>query len=252
MILDACNSSASLDIEGVEQSFNSLSLSDFPDDNISELATYALKFIKVTENRYAFPVDIGSWLIKKVTSSTLTYFNRTMFSALDHVLEMERRFRTKDPKLLRLDPSYSHYGPIGVCAILQEEYSKIFADKDWLDLASVLPHANLGVKVVLVLNVGAIIIAISFHSWDTTRIQWTRKLRRDQREGSWTGRANNLLGSISILRISTLLKRLMVRFGSFVYIIFIGIRRRGDFITSPTPLLNTGSRMSKNPRWMGE
>ena len=115
MILEACNSSASLDIQGAENSFKSLSLSDFPGEKVSELATSTLKFIKVMENGYALPVDLGSGLIKKITSSASTYFNRTMFNALDHALEMERRFRTKDPTLQHLDPSYSKYDSKKYC-----------------------------------------------------------------------------------------------------------------------------------------
>ena len=65
IILEVCNSFASLDIQGAENSFKSLSLSNFPGENVPELVTFALKYIEVIENRYALPVDIGLGLIKR-------------------------------------------------------------------------------------------------------------------------------------------------------------------------------------------
>ena len=53
-----------------------------------------------------------------------------MYNHLDKVKDMERRYMLKDPKLLRADPSYSLYGPIGVCGILQEEYRKLFSERE--------------------------------------------------------------------------------------------------------------------------
>ena len=84
------------------------------------LATSALKYIKVMEGGYALPRNLSSSLIKTNTLSC-DYFNRTMYNHLDKVNDMERRYMLKDPKILRADPSYSLYGHIGVCEIIQEE-----------------------------------------------------------------------------------------------------------------------------------
>ena len=85
MILDACNSSAVLDIDGAEKSFAQMTLSDFQGENVSSLATSALKFIKVMEGGYALPRNLSSSLIKKATTSSYEYFNRTMYNHLDKV-----------------------------------------------------------------------------------------------------------------------------------------------------------------------
>ena len=139
-----------------------------------------LKFIKVVENGYALPVDLGSGLIKKVTSSESPYFNRTMFNNLDHALEIERRFQTKDLKLLRVDPSYSRYGTIEVCVIMQEEHSKLFVYKDWPDFTSMIPQANLGFKSGFSSSATAIIITISVQSWNAIKIPLIKRQRRDK------------------------------------------------------------------------
>jgi len=103
-IIDACNTFVSLDIDGVEKYFQSLSLLDFLDENVSYLATTTLKLIKVMENGYVLPVGLGLDLIKKATTSTSSYFNLTIFNTLDYTLEIEMGFRTKNPKLLHLYP----------------------------------------------------------------------------------------------------------------------------------------------------
>ena len=46
-ILDACSTSTAINIEGAEKSFNALTLFDFPGENMSDLATIALKKIKI-------------------------------------------------------------------------------------------------------------------------------------------------------------------------------------------------------------
>ena len=49
----------------------------------------------------------------------------------------------KDPKLLRVDPPYSLYGPIGFCEIFQEEYRKLFSEREWPVLQETIPQGNL-------------------------------------------------------------------------------------------------------------
>ena len=53
MVLDTFNMSATIDIEGVGKAFDVLTLSSFPGENISALATSALKYIKVMNPRLA-------------------------------------------------------------------------------------------------------------------------------------------------------------------------------------------------------
>ena len=47
IILDACNTSAAIYIEGAEKCFNNLSLNDFPGENIYDISTTVLRYIKV-------------------------------------------------------------------------------------------------------------------------------------------------------------------------------------------------------------
>ena len=104
MILDACNSSAVLDIDGAEKSFHEMTFSDFQGENVSSLATSALKYVKVMEGGYALPRNLSSSLTKKATASSCDCFNRTMYNHLDKANDMERRYQLKDSKLLRADP----------------------------------------------------------------------------------------------------------------------------------------------------
>ena len=48
---------------------------------------------------------------------------------------MEDKYALKDPTLLKQDPLYPKYGPIGICGILQEEYSWLYKAKDWPSLS---------------------------------------------------------------------------------------------------------------------
>ena len=130
MILEACNASASLDIDGATKKIRELSLSSFPGENVSDLATTALKLINIMDGAYAMPVNIGSTLIRKVSNSSCQYFNRTMFGHLDKARQMEIMYKIKNPMLLKADPLYSRYGPIGICGLLQDEYSKLFAEHE--------------------------------------------------------------------------------------------------------------------------
>ena len=123
-----------------------MTLSDFQDDNVSSLATSALKYIKVMEYRYALPRNLFSSLIKKTTSSSCDYFNRTMFNHLDKSKDMERLYQLKYPKLLRVDPDYSIYGHVGVYDILQEEYRNLFSEREGTVLRETISQGkfNLG------------------------------------------------------------------------------------------------------------
>lgn len=47
MTLDTVNASAELDVKGAKMSFKSLSLSNYPGENVTEMATIALKYIKI-------------------------------------------------------------------------------------------------------------------------------------------------------------------------------------------------------------
>ena len=141
-ILDACNSSTVLDIDGAEKIFKEMTLSDFQGENDSSLATSALKYIKVMEGGYTLPRNLSSFLIKKATVSSCDYFNRTMYNHLNKAKDIERRHQLKDPTFFRTDPDCFIYGTIGVCGILQEEYRKLFSEREWSALRETIPQRN--------------------------------------------------------------------------------------------------------------
>ena len=60
---------------------------------------------------------------------------------------MESMYKIKNPMLLKADPLYSRYGHIGIYRLLQDEYSKLFAEHEWPALAPLIPsnsEANAG------------------------------------------------------------------------------------------------------------
>ena len=131
MILETCNISVSMDVKGAQDDLTTLELSSFAGENVSAFAILALKLIKIMSNAYSLPLRTGSDILRKVTKTSSEYFNRTMFTHLDVAYRMEDKYALKDPALLRQDPLYPKYGPIGICGILQEEYSRLYKAKDW-------------------------------------------------------------------------------------------------------------------------
>ena len=49
MVLSACNTSASIDIDTAKLKFKELSLSNFPGENVSSLSTLGLKYFKIMQ-----------------------------------------------------------------------------------------------------------------------------------------------------------------------------------------------------------
>ena len=85
---------------------------------------------------YPMPLNTGSKLLKKVSETQSTYFNRIIHAHLDIVKPMENRYKLKDPVLLKKDTDYSTYGPIGICGLIQSEYGALYSEKDWPALSS--------------------------------------------------------------------------------------------------------------------
>ena len=96
-----------MDVRDAEDSFKALKLSDYAGENISALATDALKLIKVINGSYAMNVGTGSDLLKKISSTSSDYFNCTVFGHLDQAHRMEDKYMLKDPGLLKR----THYIP---------------------------------------------------------------------------------------------------------------------------------------------
>ena len=65
MILDDCSTSTAIYIEGTEKDFTNISCNDFPDENISDLDTNALRRFKVMHSEYALPINLAQLFIWK-------------------------------------------------------------------------------------------------------------------------------------------------------------------------------------------
>jgi hypothetical protein len=143
MVLEVCNASFTFDIEGARTSLTSIKLIDYPGENVSDFADESLRLIKVLQGGYSLPYQLGSQLLRKVCETQSMYFNRNMYSHYDKAVAMERAHGPhKDPKLLEQHPSYSEYGPVGICDIMQREYALLVQQKDWPALTPIIPEGN--------------------------------------------------------------------------------------------------------------
>lgn len=75
MTLDTCNVSAEMDVDAAKEKFKTLSLENFPGENVMDFATNALKLIKILKGNYAMDTTVGFTLVKKVSTSSSKYFN---------------------------------------------------------------------------------------------------------------------------------------------------------------------------------
>ena len=128
--LDTCNASVQRDIAGAQKKYHKLTLDSYPGENVTELATEALRLIHVLAGSYALPLNLGTKLIKKVTNTSSEFFNRKMFTLLDEARTLETKYRLLDPATMGDDSTYTAHGPYAVCAVLQEEHGKLIADSD--------------------------------------------------------------------------------------------------------------------------
>ena len=142
MALETCNASVSHDIDGAAKAFEDLSLETYPGENITNLTTEALNFLKIMQGGYALSVHTGSRLLMKVTKTSSEEFNRKVFALLDPVKEMEYKYKVLDPKAMKADPDYKTYGPVALISTLQQAYGRLIASHDWPALALKLPESN--------------------------------------------------------------------------------------------------------------
>ena len=142
MALDTCNASVQRDVAGAQVAFDALSLDSYPGEDVTELATEALRLIHILSGSYSLPINLGTKLIKKVTKTSSEFFNRKMFALLDSARTLETKYRLCDPASMGNDQDYTSFGPYAICAALQDEHGKLIADSDWPALATKLPESN--------------------------------------------------------------------------------------------------------------
>jgi hypothetical protein len=148
MALDVSNASAIQDIEQATKSFSNLKLTSYPGENIVEFSTEAQHLVKIMSTGYALPYKIGSTLLSKVKSTSSNYFNQQVHRFQSKVKLMERTIGPiNDPKSITLHPDYPVYGPLGLCALLQEEYGELKRRNEWPAISATLPEGNFSLSI---------------------------------------------------------------------------------------------------------
>ena len=122
--------------------FDSISLKDFPGENMSDLAIIALKCIKKINTGYDIDIKISLSFLKKVETIFSSYFSRNIHNELSIVKRLEMKYALKDSKLLKVNPDYPTLDPIRLCGFIKEEYSVLFIEQDWPTTESSLSAAN--------------------------------------------------------------------------------------------------------------
>lgn len=126
MALNVSNASAEYDIEGAIEKFKLLTLASYPGENIVDFATEAQRLIKIMQSAYALPHKTGSELLAKIENTESKYFNVQIGDLQKIVKKMERSVGLQqDPKQITLHSDYPIYGPLGLCALMQEEYGEL-------------------------------------------------------------------------------------------------------------------------------
>ena len=78
MVLDVCHESFSFKLEDAAKSLKTLSLADYPGENVSKFSNEVQRLVKVLKGGYALPYQTGSQIVRKVCNTQSLYFNRTM------------------------------------------------------------------------------------------------------------------------------------------------------------------------------
>jgi hypothetical protein len=71
MALEICNASASLDIDEATAALATLTLDNYPGENVSNMLNEALWLIKVMRTAFMIPNNTGSWLLQKLYQDVL-------------------------------------------------------------------------------------------------------------------------------------------------------------------------------------
>jgi hypothetical protein len=142
MALDICNASQAFDVEGDGDSLESLSLDDYPGENVTYCAVMAQEYIKIMQGEYALPVKTRSKVLSKFTKTSSEEFSRKVFAMLDTVKQMEKQYKLADPKSIVVDTLYHTHGPIAFIALAQKEHTDLITDRYWTALTAQLPESN--------------------------------------------------------------------------------------------------------------
>ena len=70
--------------------------------------------------------------------------NCTMYNNSDRTKKMEWKYALEYPNPFRVHANAPSYKPIEICGILQDNYSKLFADKEYTTLRETIYEGNMG------------------------------------------------------------------------------------------------------------
>ena len=143
MVLSACNTSASIDIDTAKLKFKELSLSNVPGESVSSLSTLALKYFKIMQAGHYLPEYLSTELLPKCSKTQSEIFNRKVLTQYSTSDKLEHEYAINDQSLMRADSRYDVFGPIRCCGFLQDEYGKLFGQKRWEAVTSILHQGNL-------------------------------------------------------------------------------------------------------------
>ena len=73
MALDTCSASVQRDVAGAQAKFDDLTLDSYPGEDVTELATEALRLIHILSGSYALPLNLGSKLLKKSQTRRVSF-----------------------------------------------------------------------------------------------------------------------------------------------------------------------------------
>ena len=142
MALETCNASAFYDVEGARKKLESLELSSYPGENVTEFASEAQRLIKIMQSAYSMPVNTGSQMIHKVTKTSSELFNRKMWTLLDSAMLLEMEYEMSDHKLFVKDKDYDKYGPLAIVATMQATHGMLLSQHLWPALTATIPQGN--------------------------------------------------------------------------------------------------------------
>ena len=97
--LRTCIASVSHDIDVASASFQELTLDNYNSESVDDFSTKALS-LSIIQAGCALPVNTSSWLLAKVSKTSLKEFNRKFFAFIESVKSMDYQNKVLDPKKL--------------------------------------------------------------------------------------------------------------------------------------------------------
>lgn len=110
MVFGVCHGSFSFKTDQAGKRLEALTMIDFPGESISKFSNEAQRLINIMKGSCALPYQLGSQIFQKVCTTQSLYFNRSMFTLMDHTLKLEKAHGPhRYLKLLEASDNYYTY-----------------------------------------------------------------------------------------------------------------------------------------------